>query len=1851
MASDPAFGVAAIPQQLNRTLRQYIEAQYHIRNENLIQKRRALLEQPETIYQAPFVEATPVYELGTPYNEMGIPAVTKDVLQHLIPLRLGIYERPYIHQGEALEAFFKDRDIIVATGTGSGKTESFLMPIIGALAMEAHDRPGTASMDGCRALLLYPMNALVNDQLSRIRQIIGDPRSSKLISAGRTRPVRFATYTGRTPYPGKRTASKDGRFIQPLFDEYYLKLLKHDPDVVERLQRRGKWPSKDLEAFYGTDYVEYTTYKSGKRQGKQRTIYHWNDRLRTGDQDRELLTRHEVQARCPDLLVTNYSMLEYMLMRPIERSIFAATRHWLESDKKNRFILVIDEAHLYYGAAGAEVALLIRRLMCRLGISRDRMHCILTSASLGGRATEQDAIDFAAELTGLSDESGATFELITGTIEARKGSSAAGIAECRALSQLDAGVLERSSTNIDAAAAQIETLATELGWGPVAKNADERALRDYVFHCLTGFGPAEMLIELSSGKAISLADLSAALFPSCDSSISLSATAGLLALCTMAKRGSDQRVFLPARLHLFYRGLPGLYVCIDPSCDQKEVPGAGSIVGRLYTDPRLACSCSRRARVYELLTHRDCGAAFVKGYIAGWSGHFLWSERGTNIGDQRVTDVSPIELLVDGDPHPAEEGASRPAWIDVRSGRVAWQEPHDLDGFTKVWAPSGLNERRDVGFAFTACPVCRQAWHVDSTKIMDHETKGEDPFAALVAAQLRLQPPSATITVATPNGGRKVLLFSDGRQKAARLARDIPRAVEFDVFRAALALAVKGLDDLGRGARPNNEFYVSFLQVLSKNNLLLFDGEDRERLLQDVKALNRDYGDDLASAITDLAPDVRPPSQFWKNLLRQLCGRFYSVSDVAIGFVEPNDIGRLYGPHAATLSAIGAEDLYPLVFAWMNSGLETFSLNASLDGYVRRQAAGYNRSPWGSNGKFARQFREALIARLELHETLVTQLEECFAETFAQFKPDDGFYIEPRKARIVIDLQRPWLQCQRCTRLAPTSFRSACLYCGYAELLQLDPDASTYISARKGYWRTPVERALAGERLENVSVEEHTAQLSYRDKSSVYATTERYELRFQDILVDDDRPIDVLSCTTTMEVGIDIGSLLAVGLRNIPPQRSNYQQRAGRTGRRGAAVSSVLTYAQNGPHDGYYFHRPKEIIAGQPQVPQLKIDNPKIARRHINSFLFQTFFNEAIDRGILSTSGDTSVLDKALGRTDEFFHGASRGHINLETFSAWVEERVIDEGGDLRTLIASWLPDSLKIDPYSKIAWIAHAADELLIALRSLKSRVPLPATDELPIVTSERDDPGNDGEETERFLLEAKEQLLEFLFDANLLPSYAFPTNLVGFLIEESHQRGQFVDVRVKEMPQQSIDKALSEYAPGRLVVVNKITYRSGGVAASVTPNVENRAAPLFDDKKTLIYCSSCTFVQEKGTVGALLRCPVCNSTLEEHETIEPQIFLPEKAKPVPEEDRDQDITYATMAQLPVPVGDDDIEFQRLGAHAMCAYSTDRRLITTNKGAFTEGAFSGFLVCTLCGATTLDQEAPASHDRPYLRPHYWNARVPRCEGSFERVYLGSIFKTDLLLCRFNVTTPLVIDASDATERRIIEDALYTMSEALVMAASRHPELDINARELGSGFRIIPSGAAEERIVDIYIFDTSSGGAGYSEMAARYIEDIIGDAIELLEHCKGDCTRSCQECLRHYHNQHFQHRLDRRLGAQFLRYAFRGTVPARVESEKQADELAALARYLELEGRQCKLRASANGTVIPLTVSDGDTTLAVGTYPGLVQETSVPAQPWESEARRSGMQPLRINEYQLALNLPAAHRMITQFLRTPEPVV
>lgn len=1819
------FGVHNTATGLHQSLQQYIEAQYHIKDDALVSERKALMQQHGVIAQRAYVEATPVYALGRPYDELPIPTAAKNALSKIGSKGgdIGLYPLPYQHQEDALVAFLGEKacDLVVATGTGSGKTESFLMPIIGQLAIESRQRPLSNQLPGFRALLLYPMNALVNDQVARIRRILGDMDVNSIASAGRGRRIKFGSYTGRTPYPGKRSAAKDSTNIAPLFDEFYLKVLAK-PELHQQLRARGRWPSKDMEGFYNLGAAQEKHYKNGKKTGQKYIAGNWTNRLRTQLDDRELMTRHEMQENCPDVLVTNYSMLEYMLLRPIEQKIFTQTAEWLAADVRNELILVLDEAHMYRGAGGAEVALLLRRLVARLGITRERVRCILTSASLGGGPTAiQDVVQFANDLTGQVPNSTREFQVITGTKESRPAGAPAGPREVDALAKCSINALANISTEPQNAADQALTLACALGWN--WEKGDDVDVRDQLFSSLTGFAPAELLISTVMGNATPLSALQRTIFPEASVGRAQRALDVLLVLCSIAKRRSDGRILMPTRLHLFHRGLPGLFACVDPTCSSRLFVHSGpSLVGKFYTKPQSSCSCSSRGRVFEFLTHRDCGAAFIRAWVDEKL-DFLWHEPDAISVDNNRRQLYPVDILVESKANPAS--STRDMWLHIPTGRLVSQQPVEITNFRHVRIPD-KHVQVTKEMQFDNCPVClKKTMHGDVSKIMDHVTKGEAPFSMLVRAQMNYQPATRKPSKIFPNAGRKVLVFSDGRQKAARLARDMPRDMELDVFRQAIAAASISLSEIPRETRPTTAvLYLAFLSTLSKHNLSMFD-VDASTIDGHVDAFNK-QDIDLGEALDDNYEPGQPPYRYKIALLKLLCSNYYSLSGTTVGFVEPSKTStkKLTGVLGDLLNA---NELRVLSYAWLDEMLSGFAFDPDLGSGVRGKAAGFYKDQWGAKGKFAKEFRLALLGRFEFKPATIERIETAFRSSLAAEK--GGYYLLPNALNLNINLEHHWFQCTDCTSLSPLTFRNACIACGSKAVRELDPLIDPYLIARKSFWRDPVAAALNGRtQLTNLYAEEHTAQLSNRDRKSVHSTTEEHELRFQDLLLNEkDRPIDVLSCTTTMEVGIDIGSLVAVALRNVPPQRENYQQRAGRAGRRGSSVSSVVTYSQNGPHDSYYFLNPEAMVSGPSRSPELKIDNPKIAKRHVAAYLVQTFF-QTHPNAPMAGSG-SAILQRALGKTREFFHDTTGTGLNLISFSKWVRVNVLDAPHAMRTTIALWLP--MNLDVQVQLGdWVAETALSLLKKLDELKKKVPKPILQSSDASTDVDDDDENLDNGFEQ------EELLEFLFFHSLLPTYAFPTSLCSFLVEKRVTSAKgYSEIRLEQLPQQSTNQALSEYAPGRLVVINKQTYRSGGVFANTVPSEVNRAEKLFNDCNTLVMCDTCSFVRDPRHKGAFAAdCPVCGSSLRAERVIQPEVFGPEAAIALSEDDREQEITYATMAQFPQPIGGETFEFVEVGPHIQVTHATENRLLTMNKGKNRDGDALGFSVCRKCGCACVnddDNVKMGRHKRPYLPRGF---QIPECDGEFERVFLWFDFPTDLLLLRLTVSQPLVTDLSTLSTVRTLESAVHSIAQALRLAASRHRQLDLDPTEFGAGHRLLPAQQDGSVLLDVYLYDTLAGGAGYSQLAAKYFDEIIESTLAVLENC--DCETSCTDCLDHFHNQHLKKRLDRKLGASLLRYCLYGTVPASAPISEQVQNLTSLASSLTLDGYEVETPGQLNERLVPMVIRRGKKSSSFETYPTLLN----PLEITESSAEDG----FYFSEVDVRNDLPGVHAKIRKML-------
>ena len=263
------------------------------------------------LYQEPFIEANPAYiTIPDGIKKADLPDNVKSTLRAMADMDLGVFKNPYQHQIESLEAFYHGKDLFVATGTGSGKTECFMWPMVTKLVNEQMQSPGTWATRGVRAIMLYPMNALVSDQLGRLRRMIGNGDSGFHCLLQRIVPdcrvPQFGMYTGRTPYAGSPHEDKNRELATTIEKD----ILNQSDEVKNKLREIGKYPSKhDLAAFV-------SRLKN-------------NETILTDERDAELITRHEMQQFCPDILITNYSMLEYLLMRPIEKPIWENTKNWL----------------------------------------------------------------------------------------------------------------------------------------------------------------------------------------------------------------------------------------------------------------------------------------------------------------------------------------------------------------------------------------------------------------------------------------------------------------------------------------------------------------------------------------------------------------------------------------------------------------------------------------------------------------------------------------------------------------------------------------------------------------------------------------------------------------------------------------------------------------------------------------------------------------------------------------------------------------------------------------------------------------------------------------------------------------------------------------------------------------------------------------------------------------------------------------------------------------------------------------------------------------------------------------------------------------------------------------------------------------------------------------------------------------------------------------------------------------------------------------------------------------------------------------------------------------------------------
>lgn len=1754
-ATTTRFTPSRLVARLRGQLASYLESAYPLASPALIAERRRLLDADggRLISQEPYVESTPRYRtFEGGFNGLRVGGRTRAFLDELArtPRSVDgaetlIFPALYTHQAESLDAFVADgRDLVVATGTGSGKTECFLLPLLASLFEEAATRPEAWARPAVRSLILYPMNALVNDQLARLRLLLGNPRLAACFKreTGGRQPT-FGMYTGRTPYPGPKSAERDGSIVRP-YVEHFLRDLP--PALRAEFQRLGRYPAKDLEAFLAEDRAE-----AGTRGGRAITRHNWNQRLRTHPDDRELLTRQEMvegEHGPPDVLVTNYSMLEYMLMRPYERPIFDRTRQRLSGAAESQYLLVLDEAHMYRGSKGAEVACLVRRLGARMGLSDDpaRLRVIATSASLGARpGAEEEALEaarrFVADLTGKQP---GTFQAVTGRPAIPATDATGDAALANALVRLDLDQVHGATDGAALAHALGPAFAAFDAAAPAAGDEGEvgRALQDL----LQDQQVIHRLIRSTAGRAVGLGALAADLFPGVEPDLARRGTEALLAIGALARPTRDAPSLVPARMHVFFRGLPGLYACVDAACPHRARPDLASPVGRVFAEPRTHCECG--ARVLELASCRECGMA----YLLAWTPEqdlgrleFLWGETEGRLERLHLLPSPPR------DPACAEELRVQrtTGWVDVEH-RLPDAEVRSL------WVARERAAGGQRQLEFERCPQCQPPGSRRSTRIGDFRTRGEAPFTALVEAQLAEQPPQRRAPD-LPNAGRKVLVFSDGRQRAARLAPALEHSHARDAFRQVLALAAERLI-AHEGVARLGRLYPAVAWVSQDRGVDLFPSSEETIYHQHVQ---RAHGLGLDRVLEAAQRGLfRPTASFARQLFGELTDRYYSLCALALATVDEDPL--LVDHHLSRFPDVGRtpDEVRVLYRLWVRALLEARRFLPDGAGIMELGDREWERP----DGLDITRPGEVLPKRFEdflSHVLGSDQRVEAARGWFTEYvrsgglvQQDDRYFLGCDGLLLTLRLLSPWSRCAGCARLLVASLDATCPEC----LGRLVPAEPEYLGARTGHYRAQLERAFdpaGGFEPFGLSAAEHSAQLGRVEADGGFTRVEEYELRFQDVRVDGQPPIDVLSCTTTMEVGIDIGALSAVALRNVPPNVANYQQRAGRAGRRGRTIASVITYAVGDSHDAWYFEHPDRIVSGQVRLPVAYVENQKILERHINAFLVQVFFHERV-------RADDALfrLFEAMGTVGSFLDSSQT--CSLASLRSWLEE----ERPRLERSLREWVPSFSHAlqETVDTSAAVSGAGPRLLARLEAV-----------LPIEAFARYDALDDAER-EVVDRQLEVNLLQALIDRAIFPRYAFPTDTVSFHVPTPRRPGE---VRRRATfdyePQRDLQIALSEYAPGRELTIDKFRFRSAALYSPYMADLER----TLQRARSYEACSGCGYVSL--TAGpASTACPNCgHAPLAARPFIVPPGFAIDANKPRVV-DRGGSVTYsgqATDAKLEVQ-GPLDGWTRELATGRIRLLARPWDLVVVNKGVDD----AGFLVCPGCG---LAEPPPAPGRRGTLldaggRPRtHLDPRRERveCHGVAQGpFFLGHVFLTDVLLVRLRMAAPCRCEVADRPEQsgRAARAALSTLAEALALAAGR--VLQIDEGELAANWNPVIGSPGEE--VDLYLYDTLPGGAGYTRAVLEAFESVLDATDTLLGGCT--CETSCYRCLRHYGNRFRHGALDRRLALDLLRHVRDGRPPA-LEVQEARRALGHLDDLLRLHGADA---GPAQGTAPGLDV-------------------------------------------------------------------
>ncbi|MHC2676960.1 Lhr-like helicase [Bradyrhizobium diazoefficiens] len=1504
----------------------YVETAFRISNEETADGRRELLESNGALATAPFLEPVLRYQqykdpLEKLVSDARLSHLSEDGRNAFVELALsGLFDgesaqgsirrkstyNPYTHQVEMLfRGARRGKPGIVTSGTGSGKTESFMLPVLAALANEAvnwpaprpgflkenwwaggdpfvhmrrHEDPGRPK--ALRAIILYPMNALVDDQMVRLRRTL-DSEEARTVMDERFAGNRifFGQYTSSTPVTGYEVHPRRSR----------------DKDERSRRTRRGNLLREEMRIFESDQdaarqhdaAARQAAAAAGEKAEPTRFIFPSVD-------GGEMVSRWDMHRAPPDILVTNASMLGTMLSREVEDKVFESTRDWLTSDPESYLFLIIDELHLVRGSAGTEVSFLIKSLLQRLGLDKPevihKLRILASSASLPlDGENEEHSLRYLRDLFAPYGTSEGPNDPGTKKLDFWRDCVVPGTPH------LDRVALSKLPTEpfIDLVAASdpkgeglvrdvpkskpvelaLSKIAAAFGLNPqdaaFVQNLSRRAAEVLTTACLDG----------ENVRATSIDRLAKVIFGSADATRALRGLMLARALPESAGHKAPTPQGLPSfRFHGFIRNIEGLFGSVDVGNDGIRI--GDLTIERGTSHGRRTGDSARGRRLFELLYCEACGEVLLGG------------QRGSGAGTTNVTELLPSAADLEAIPEKAgSEYYDKMTWQQFavfwpRSATPRTSE-RNYDRWTKASldpTTGAVTERDEVpaghigGHLYFQTDDAIQNQRGQQVRLRmaqpfccpkcgtDYSFRPRTGRASSPVRAFRTGVGKASQMVATElfellhaiGAQAKSIVFSDSRQDAANQSLEIERLHLRDLRREILVTAARECLADAQARHLSQEDRARMLAGL---------GGDMNAVMAQVTAWNK--MDDELKGIDLGSKKIRLDYLLQYGSSGRALSRITSEF-VGLGIHPFDEVGRAkfddkpwwdafvrtqgvsqFSPQLPADRQLDLErrimtNQYELVedvifantfFALEETGLAYPSLSAEasdetrkLDAWLRvfasasrvREGKYFDRNnflTWDRSQAVPRNNRVRRFADKVFGASVDNGLKGVL-DALAAIGHSGGV-VEVGKLHLrVAEAGDHYWRCESCERVHLHRGEQICTRC-YNPLPDNPTGVVEELWSRNFLGRRIVRGHDQGIKRFRLKCEELSGQTEdFSDRLR----------RFKDIFVGQTNEvgrlaeeIDMLSVTTTMEVGIDIGSLQTVYQANMPPQRFNYQQRVGRAGRRGQAFSFVATFCRGRSHDAFYFRHPEAITGDAPPPPFLAVDHDPIPHRLLRKVWLRSAFavvrDECIGRGDIYP-GDDLMPPDVHGEyvpTGEFYDTGSPWPDRLlaalkqtqNVRDAFVASAVLDKQQQARLLAAS-------------------APDMLLGEIMGRRDAAP-------------RDNAG----------------LAQFLAEQGLLPMYGMPTRVRNMYLGMD-RKGRGSDEALSWLSMdRDLEMAIFEFAPGSLLVKDKEKHKAIGFTGRLLD-------PERRGKNILVQPPMSNWISEYGFVGW---CVACGAAKHERE------------------------------------------------------------------------------------------------------------------------------------------------------------------------------------------------------------------------------------------------------------------------------------------------------------------------------------------------------------------------------------------------